>query len=258
MKYNSTIMTSGSDLLIRSLRELEENVKQFSEDLLTVRMDDFKRAVIGEVNEALREHGEELTQNTSNGMESFAFCISREQCRQKVENAVEEALRVYQLKDADAALEVVRDFQDALRDSSADCISRDCNEYLIKVMTEVESALSMAKRIRYRLEKLVDTPLPKESEPDDYTLRLMAALSNFHRMTILIFLIDGEKVFSEIVDYTGLKAGHLQFHLNGLMDVGLVEKGKNRGQYRITAEGFSAFQALQDFARRLSAVRGDE
>lgn len=249
-------MNNIGDLLSSSLKDLEENFNAYSEDLLMVRMDDFKRAVIGEVNQALSEHGGELLRAAPQNMEGFAFCVSREMCREQVESKVGDALRIFQTEGAEAAIAKLEEIRSSLEEVSNNCSSRECSDYLLKVLTEVESAFSMASRIQSRMDRL-STPLTNiDASNSCYTLEALAALSNPHRVNLMNFMKGGVRAFSEMTEHSGLKAGHLQFHLRNLIELGLLDKTDRRGSYTITAEGIAALQALQDFGNRLNTVRG--
>ncbi len=251
-------MKSATSFISESLKELEENFTAYSERLLTVRMDDFKRAVIGEVNQALNEHGNHLLSAAPHKMEGFAFCITRDQCRQQVETVIAESLMIFQKTGPEAASVKLDELRDSLSDGSVNCASRECSDYLLKVLTEVESAFSMASRIQSRMSKLATPNAETDLLSNPYTMQAMAALSNPHRVSLMTFMRDGEKAFSEMTDHSGLKAGHLQFHLRNLMELGLMDKTNRRGTYTITAEGMAALDAMQEFGNRLSTARGGE
>ncbi len=249
-------MKSATSFISESLKELEENFTAYSERLLTVRMDDFKRAVIGEVNQALNEHGNHLLSTAPEKMEGFAFCVTRDQCRQQVESVIADTLMTFQKMGPEAAMAKLEEFRGSLTEGSVNCVSRECSDYLLKVLTEAESAFSMASRIQMRMSKLA-TPLEETDVlSDPYTMQAMAALSNPHRVSLMNFMRDGEKAFSDMTEHSGLKAGHLQFHLRNLMELGLMDKTNRRGTYTITAEGLAALDAMQEFGNRLSTVRG--
>ncbi len=248
-------MSSHSKLLSETIKELEENVNKVNEDMLTIRMEDFKRAVVGEVNMALREHGEELLRKAPSNMAGFAFCTSREQCRHSTEGAVQEALLTFQSHGADAAVRKLEEMQEDLKEVSDDCGSKDCNEYLMKVLTEAGSALAMARRIQSILGDMA-APGPSAEAPGPLTMDTMAALSNPHRINLMYFMDGGPRAFSEMTEHCGLKAGHLQFHLRNLMELGLLDKTERRGTYTITAEGVAAIRAMEEFDRRLRLTKG--
>lgn len=251
-------MKSATNFLSESLKELEENFTAYSERLLTVRMDDFKRAVIGEVNQALTDHGNELLSSAPARMEGFAFCMTRDQCRHHVESVIADSLMAFQKTGPEAAMEILGELRDKLTDSSTACTSKECSEYLLKVLTEAESAFSMASRIQSRMSRIATPPAEADILTDPYTMQAMAALSNPHRVSLMNFMRSGEKAFSEMTDHSGLKAGHLQFHLRNLMELGLMDKTNRRGTYTITAEGLAALDAMQEFGNRISTVRGGE
>jgi DNA-binding transcriptional ArsR family regulator len=66
---------------------------------------------------------------------------------------------------------------------------------------------------------------------------VLEPLANSARLKILISTFEGKKSFSKIAQITGLKGGHLLFHIKKLVDAGLIAQEDNKGDYLITHKG---------------------
>lgn len=79
----------------------------------------------------------------------------------------------------------------------------------------------------------------------------LSSLSNPYRLSILKLLKINQRSFSELSEITGLRTGHLQFHLRTLMEKDLVKK-EGRGIYELNYKGSIALSHLADFEKSMS------
>ncbi|WP_269849568.1 hypothetical protein [Methanosarcina horonobensis] len=61
------------------------------------------------------------------------------------------------------------------------------------------------------------------------------------------------KSFSAFSELTGLRGGNLLFHLQKLMDSGLILQQHERGDYMITEKGFRILQGLNEIYSSLQS-----
>jgi DNA-binding transcriptional ArsR family regulator len=86
-----------------------------------------------------------------------------------------------------------------------------------------------------------------ESLPDkEIVERILEPLANPYRMQILKLLLSQSRTFSEISAITGMKGGNLLFHLQKLVESGMVSQRFERGDYLLTDKGLNALEALCD------------
>ena len=93
----------------------------------------------------------------------------------------------------------------------------------------------------------------RELKPDISALEIGVVISeileptsNKQRLAILKAVAFEPKSFSTFSKITGLIAGNLLFHLQKLMDCGLIMQQHDRGDYIITEKGFKILQSLNE------------
>lgn len=93
----------------------------------------------------------------------------------------------------------------------------------------------------------------QEQKPDISALEtgalirdVLEPVSNPQRLEILRAVAFETKSFSAFSEITGLRGGNLLFHLQKLMDSGLILQQHERGDYMITEKGFKILQGLNE------------
>jgi DNA-binding HxlR family transcriptional regulator len=86
-----------------------------------------------------------------------------------------------------------------------------------------------------------------ESLPEKEVVdRILDPVANQYRMQILKLLLAQSRTFSEISGITGMKGGNLLFHLQKLVESGMVSQRYERGDYLLTDKGLNVLEALSD------------
>jgi len=100
----------------------------------------------------------------------------------------------------------------------------------------------------------------QEQKPDISALETSALIrdvlepvSNPQRLEILRAVAFETKSFSAFSEITGLRGGNLLFHLQKLMDSGLILQQHERGDYMITEKGFKILQGLNELYSSLQS-----
>ncbi len=93
----------------------------------------------------------------------------------------------------------------------------------------------------------------QEQKPDISALEtsvvmseILEPVSNYQRLEILRAVAFETKSFSGFSELTGLRGGNLLFHLQKLMDSGLILQKHERGDYMITEKGFKILKGLNE------------
>ena len=73
---------------------------------------------------------------------------------------------------------------------------------------------------------------------------LFEPLANHSRLKILLSVSEGKRSFSELSRIVDLKAGHLAFHLNKLVDANLMAQEASKGDYVITQRGLKLIKTV--------------
>jgi hypothetical protein len=79
-------------------------------------------------------------------------------------------------------------------------------------------------------------------------------VANIQRLIMLKELLKGSKNFSELSRLTGLRGGNLLFHLQKLLETGMVLQRCEHGDYIITRKGYFTLQGL---SRIFSEIKQD-
>jgi DNA-binding transcriptional ArsR family regulator len=83
-----------------------------------------------------------------------------------------------------------------------------------------------------------------EIEPEKLVSEVCEPVANRQRLLMLKALSGESKTFSELSKLTGLRGGNLLFHLQKLLETGMVLQRNERGDYIITRKGYSTLQGL--------------
>jgi DNA-binding transcriptional ArsR family regulator len=83
-----------------------------------------------------------------------------------------------------------------------------------------------------------------EIEPDRLVSEVCEPVANKQRLLMLKALSGESKTFSELSKLTGLRGGNLLFHLQKLLETGMILQRNERGDYIITRKGYSTLQGL--------------
>jgi DNA-binding transcriptional ArsR family regulator len=75
---------------------------------------------------------------------------------------------------------------------------------------------------------------------------VLEPLSNKQRLQIIKSLSSKTRTFSALSELTGLRGGNLLFHLQKLLESGIILQRHERGDYMITQKGFSLLLLLAD------------
>ncbi len=83
--------------------------------------------------------------------------------------------------------------------------------------------------------------------PEDFIVNdVLEPLSNRQRLQILKATATETKTFSMLSELTGLRGGNLLFHLQKLLDSGMILQRHERGDYMITEKGYKLLRSLSE------------
>jgi len=122
---------------------------------------------------------------------------------------------------------------------------------------QCNNCFSEASRIFYKQIDLMrslriyrDNGVTKESInelPEEMAVALiLEPLSNKQRLQMLKALCAETKTFSALSALTGLRGGNLLFHLQKLLESGMILQRHERGDYMITEKGFKALRGVSE------------
>ena len=121
-----------------------------------------------------------------------------------------------------------------------------CDRCFSEVSFMFEKQLHLMRSLR-----IYNTKEEKRQElstlPEEFIVNgMLEPLSNRQRLQILKATAVETKTFSELSELTGLRGGNLLFHLQKLLDSGMILQRHERGDYMITEKGFRLLNSLAE------------
>lgn len=162
-------------------------------------------------------------------------CKNHDQCLERFKNMATENLQIIKdqkveeaLNDFDTKIDQMEQVIQKAKGSTCEVCHKDFQKKLRKEKRAFQTIVLV--------EKADDK---EEAEPNIERLveGVLEPLANSARLKILLGTFEGKKSFSKIAQITGLKGGHLLFHIKKLVDAGLVAQEDNKGDYLITQKG---------------------
>lgn len=196
----------------------------------------------------------QLTLKTNENMDKFlkersSECSIKDRCTRRVEKATFMVLRAFMEQGTKSALELAKYHVDAAtrhyRDGEIKCPDEVCFKNAINTFKTLEELLENSKELSMKFTKDLYSPKSLsgfEDIKEEEICDLLAPLSNVTRLKILKNLGKGGKNFAQLERQIGIKGGHLQFHLNNLIQAGYVTQEKPQGKYLITIKGLKALR----------------
>ncbi|MHA1803499.1 MAG: DUF7347 domain-containing protein [Promethearchaeota archaeon] len=182
-------------------------------------------------------------------------CRAKEQCSLIVENKVLKALRIYQMEGSREALKYMQESKEKLKRLAirAKCENDACMTNVYNIFTALDELINKSQEKKEITEldgELLDIDVPiLEEEIDEDISDFLIPLSNKVRLRILKILTRGMKLFTELEQESGIKGGHLQYHLKYLLKASFIEKQGT--YYQITAHGLIILKNLNQLKKKL-------
>ncbi|AKB27383.1 Transcriptional regulator, ArsR family [Methanosarcina siciliae T4/M] len=121
-----------------------------------------------------------------------------------------------------------------------------CEKCFSEVSTLFTKQVNLMRSMRIYTNNQEQKPDISALEPGILMREILEPVSNPQRLEILRAVAFETKNFSAFSEITGLRGGNLLFHLQKLMDSGLILQQHERGDYMITEKGFKILQSLNE------------
>ncbi len=171
-------------------------------------------------------------------------CENQPQCAERFRKMVDENLKIikaFKPKEAVADLDLKIDSLECIIDKAKGRTCEVCHQNFQKRLKREKRSLQMVVLV----ENVPVDPQDSVALNIDFLVEtLLEPLANSARLTILVNLFEGKKSFSNLVEVTNLKGGHLMFHLKKLLAAQLVAQGRNKGDYIVTQRGVGAIKKI--------------
>ena len=169
-------------------------------------------------------------------------CESQKKCGEMAEQAIAGNLELIKkskikeaFKDLDMRIENAKKFLEKSK-------KPECNLCYQNVLEK----LKREKRTFHTIASMEKSWINKKSiKPDvSFLAESLEPIANKKRLSILFGLKNGKKSFTELSQITGLKGGHLIFHIKKLLKVKFIAQEGKKGDYFITQSGINALERI--------------
>ncbi|WXG39496.1 MAG: winged helix-turn-helix domain-containing protein [Candidatus Freyarchaeum deiterrae] len=244
------------------LEEINKNITNL-QDLILYMKTAFETVTLREVEKNCLA---QLTVKTNENMDKFlkerpSECKIRDWCTRQVEKATYMVIRAFMEQGMTSAAEQVKYWVDMVTRhyNEVDCHDEKCFKNAINAFKTLEELIENSKELSEKFTK--DTYSPKnwsgfEEVKEEEVCSLLAPLSNVTRLKILKNLGKGGKNFAQLERQIGIKGGHLQFHLNNLIQASYITQEKPQGKYVITMNGLKALRFSYELREAIGENQG--
>lgn len=167
-------------------------------------------------------------------------------CTKKFKEMIAQNLVTLKNSDANKALDEI-DSKLVLIEKALDNFKGDicevCHGNLQKKLTKDKKTfqtLVLSQKLTYKVN-------PQKFDITEISEKIFEPLASPVRLKILVSLSESKKSYTRLAKLTGLRAGHLVYHVNKLVDAGLVAQEDNKGDYVITAKGMEVITKVSNF-----------
>lgn len=221
-------------------RFMEKSSQQHLDHILSGSRTNFTNAIIGHV-----------LDDIEGGLESNMVkkCEMRETCKSNFTGFLQKNASL--IKQDEVHEDVILKNQADLNGMRSNAPSKQCEKCFSNVQTlfgkQVDLMRSMQIYGTDKEQKQEISLLPDELIVND----ILEPLSNKQRLQILKAIAIETKTFSALSELTGLRGGNLLFHLQKLVDSGMILQRHERGDYMITDKGFKVLRSIGDMYEKL-------
>lgn len=222
-------------------RYVERTNQQYVELLLAAS----RKEIIG----ALRAH---VVEDVDEGLDARMVknCDMRETCRNKLGDVLTGNARLLGL---DAVSEdTIDENRSELKRIGEIAPYKKCGICLSEASRLFEKEVSLMQSLQiYSPDENRRTGVSGLPE-EDFVNGVLDPLSNKARLQILKALYVETKTFSALSELTGRRGGNLLFHLQKLLDTGMIIQKHEGGEYLLTGKGFTVLNKINEVHAALS------
>jgi DNA-binding transcriptional ArsR family regulator len=214
-------------------RFFEQSNLQHHESVLSGIQKDFSNVIIGHV-----------TEDINDGLERnmVGKCEMRDTCKSVFTGFLQNNTNLIKQKNVDEG--IISKKESELKDMKNNAPKKQCERCFSEVSNLFGKQMNLMRSLR-----IYETNEEKKKDiseiPEELIVQeILDPISNMQRLQILKAVFAQTKTFSEFSELTGLRGGNLLFHLQKLLDGGMIMQRHERGDYMITEKGFRVLKGI--------------
>jgi len=213
-------------------RFMEQSNQQHLDTVLSGSRSNFTNAIIGHV-------ADDIEGGLENNM--VKKCDMRETCKSNFTGFLQSNAGL--IKNENVPEDVIFKNQADLNDMKSNAPSKQCEKCFSQVQNLFGKQISLMRSLR-----IYNTDEEKKQEispiHEEFIVSVLEPLSNKQRMQIMKAIAIETKTFTALSELTGLRGGNLNFHLQKLLESGMILQRHERGDYMITDKGFKVLKSI--------------
>jgi DNA-binding transcriptional ArsR family regulator len=245
-----------NDEIQEQLNSLRREVRALGNSLTIPRQEELKRIFGEQVRSVLlekidRRFSEPELNTAANALELRAALIG----------LVNDIIKAFEEEGKERALGVLGNLNlGGVRSLSSNAEPDAVARCRTEIVQQVRSYLDIADVVFSPTRPTVQSSIQGGSQTVDVPLssilaeRYLGPLANSKRIDLLMRLSREEESLTELSRALDMKKGHLQFHLNALLDAGYIRNDRKSHLYSITPRGSSALGAVERLVEGLQAI----
>ncbi len=229
------IISKLSDIHTDLKRFFEQSNRLHDESVLSGFQRDFSNVIIGHVTEDIKD-----------GLEKNMIrnCEMRDNCKSIFTGFLQKNTSL--IKRSNVEDSIISKNKSELQEMKNNAPKKQCDRCFSEVSNLFEKQILLMRSLRIydtnEEKKKEITLMPEESIVND----IVEPLSNMQRLQILKAVSAQTKTFSDFSVLTGLRGGNLLFHLQKLLDSGMILQRHERGDYMITDKGYKILKGISN------------
>jgi len=222
-----------SDMHTDLKRFFEQSNLQHHESVLSGIQRDFSKVIIGHVAEDINDG---LERNMVRN------CEMRDTCKSVFTGFLQNNTNLINQKNVDEGIIFKKESE--LKDMKNNAPKKQCERCFSEVSNLFGKQMNLMRSLRI-YETNEDNKTDILEIPEELLVKeILEPISNMQRLQILKAVFEGTKTFSDFSELTGLRGGNLLFHLQKLLDGGMILQRHERGDYMITEKGFRVLKGI--------------
>jgi len=249
-KYTPEDLKKSEDLemeeiqaIKRKLSEMHSDIKKVVEFSNRLHFETALESSRQEYSHALLIH---LFEDIETGLKQNMVkkCPEKENCTSKFTAILQHNGGLLRNNNVDEAL--ISNNRNHLNELRCEAPYKKCEQCYSEVLSLFIKQINLMRSLNIYKNNLGQKPDISALKTSVVMSEILEPISNKQRLEILKAVSFEPKSFSAFSKLTGLLAGNLLFHLQKLMDCGLILQQHERGNYMITEKGFKILQGLNE------------
>jgi hypothetical protein len=181
-------------------------------------------------------------------------CDKKEICKPAFSNLLHE-MALLLLKDR-ATEDALAHFRERFDELKGFAITDDCDGCVRTASRIFDKQMGLIRsfNVTSKEELISENKVHINDISDDVVTDVCEPLANKQRLAILRSINSDTRSFSELSKITGLRGGNLLFHIQKLLDTGMILQRTERGDYMITKKGHLTLKGMAELYEKLSNI----